>query len=291
MADLYEERQDPGMDLTFLGTGGGRFTMIKQLRRTGGMVLEHDGFSCHIDPGPGALVHARNAGLPLEDLDAIVATHAHLDHVGDLHAVIEAMTDGGDAENGALYAAESVFDGAPVPDRYAEGEGTYGTEIPAALDGYHASLVPETVRLQDGEEHDPGPFAMRCLETEHSDPRTVAFTLEADGTTAGFVTDTGWFDGLPDFFAGCDVLVVNLMRPHDREWKGHLNTADAARLLDAVEPDAAVMQHFGAALLYGGVAAEREWLAGETDADVAWAEDGTTVDLERPRQGLDRSLD
>ncbi|MFB6294858.1 MAG: MBL fold metallo-hydrolase, partial [Candidatus Nanohaloarchaea archaeon] len=98
-----------------------------------------------------------------------------------------------------------------------------------------------------------GPFRMRCIETEHSDPRTVAFTLDDGETRTGFVTDTELFDDLIDFFDGCDALVVNMMRPHDREWKGHLNTADAAELLNAVEPEVAVVQHFGAALIYEGV--------------------------------------
>ncbi|MFB6076949.1 MAG: MBL fold metallo-hydrolase, partial [Candidatus Nanohaloarchaea archaeon] len=248
------------MDLTFLGTGGGRFTMIEQLRRTGGM--EHDGFTMHIDPGPGALVQAHEEGFDPEETDAVLVSHAHLDHCGDMHAVIEAMTAGGDADRGTLLAAESVFDGADVPATYSEGEGMYGDRVPAALDDYHGELVGETERLADGSTVNIGPFTVvDCVETDHSDPRTVAYTVSAGDISAGFVTDTAWFDALPAFFEGVDVLVANLMRPHDHEWKGHLNTADAARLLEETDPGFAVMQHFGAALIYGGVDAEREWLA------------------------------
>ncbi len=281
------------MELTFLGTGGGRFSMIKQLRRTGGMFLEHSGFSCIIDPAPGALVRAREAGIALEELDAVVVTHAHLDHDGDMEVMIEAMTDGGKEKRGALLCAESVLDGADIEEKYVKGGGTYGERVPPSLDPYHESLAGDIVRLRDGSEHRLGPFAMRCIETKHSDPRTVAFTLATDDRTVGFVSDTELFPGLAEFFSGADVLVVNMLRPHDNEWKGHLNTADAAELVNDVAPELAIMQHFGAALIYSSVQAEADWLRERThtDIDIVMAEDGMTVDLAGNGRGLDRFLD
>ncbi|MDY6768971.1 MAG: MBL fold metallo-hydrolase [Candidatus Nanohaloarchaea archaeon] len=278
------------MQLTFLGTGGGRFAMIKQLRATGGIYLEHGDFSGVIDPAPGALVRARGEGIDLEDLDAVIVSHAHLDHDGDMDVMIEAMTRGGKEERGTLLCAASVLDGAAIPDRYVEGGGTYGDRVPPSLDTYHESLVPDIVRLEDGTETAIGPFDMRCIETEHSDPRTVAFTLDDGDTTAGFVTDTELFDDLVDFFTDSDVLIVNMMRPHDKEWKGHLNTADAAELLNETEPDYAIMQHFGAALIYSSVNEEAAWLEERTDVEFAMAEDGMTVDLGDRNGPLDAYL-
>lgn len=279
------------MELTFLGTGGGRFSMIRQLRQTGGMVLQDEtGFSMHIDPGPGALVHARQQGIALEELDAVLVTHAHLDHCGDMHAIIEAMTEGGKAERGRLFGSASVFSGADLPAKYAKGEGTYGAHIDAALDSFHRDLVAETAVLEDGDELAAGPYTLRCIETQHSDPRTIAFRLDGDEHDVGFVSDTALFDGLIDFFAGCDALVINHMRPREREWKGHLNSSDVVTLLDAVDPDAAVLQHFGSALIYASVRDEVAWVQEQVDAELVAARDGMTVDPVAPRQGLDRFL-
>lgn len=279
------------MELTFLGTGGGRFTTIKQLRRTGGMHLTHDGHRTHIDPGPGALVHARKERIPLEDLDTLIVTHAHFDHCNDMNAVIEAMTGGGKTERGTVYVSRSVLEGAAIPERYTEGKGVYGGRIDPVLDGFHRSLPAAVEPCEAGDTFEEGPFTMACTGTEHSDPTTFAFSLETGRRRYGFVTDTELTDDLVDFFADCAVLVVNLMRPHDREWKGHCNTADAADLLNTVEPDFAVMQHFGAALLYGSVNKEQAWLKDETDVDFVMAEDGMTLDLEQPKQGLERFMD
>lgn len=254
------------------------------------MFLQDEDLSVYIDPGPGALLQAREDGIGLEELDALIVTHAHLDHMGDMHAIIEAMTKGGDREEGILLAAESVLEGADIPGKYTDGEGTYGERVPPALDPYHERLVPEMKLLEDGKELELGHLTMRCLETEHSDPRTVAFTLGVGGREYGFVSDTGFFPGLVDFFQGSDALILNMMRPHDHEWKGHLSTEDAAKLLEEVEPEFGVMQHFGAAMIHGSVKEEGKWLKERSDVDFAMAEDGMEIDLDQPKKGLEKSI-
>ena len=91
--------------LRFLGTAGARFVMIKQLRSSGGMWLELGGSRILVDPGPGSLVRA-TSGRPKLDptkLDAIIITHKHLDHTGDLNVMIEAMTEGGFRKRGLVF--------------------------------------------------------------------------------------------------------------------------------------------------------------------------------------------
>ena len=58
----------------------------------------------HVDPGPGALVRALSHVPPCNprELDAIVLSHKHLDHSGDVNVVIEAMTSGGFRRRGAV---------------------------------------------------------------------------------------------------------------------------------------------------------------------------------------------
>ena len=46
------------ISLRFLGTGGARWVVAKQIRSSGGFWLQADGTNVHVDPGPGALVRA-----------------------------------------------------------------------------------------------------------------------------------------------------------------------------------------------------------------------------------------
>ena len=41
--------------IKYLGTSGGRFSMIRQLRSTGGLWFRYGGVQGVIDPGPGSL--------------------------------------------------------------------------------------------------------------------------------------------------------------------------------------------------------------------------------------------
>ena len=68
--------------VTFIGTSGGRFATISQVRGTGGVYIE-DQIRIHLDPGPGALVTMSKMGMDPRLTDVIVVSHGHPDHYGD----------------------------------------------------------------------------------------------------------------------------------------------------------------------------------------------------------------
>src|SRR5581483_8142648 len=109
-----------GDQVVFVGSGGGRMTTAFQARATGGVWVLLDGVRVCVDPGPGALVHARARTLNLDPsaLDAVVLTHKHLDHSGDVNAMIEAMTQGGTRRRGVVLAPRDAYDDDPVILRY-----------------------------------------------------------------------------------------------------------------------------------------------------------------------------
>ena len=81
------------MEIVFLGTGGGRFVLVKQLRWTGGFRINSPSANIHVDPGPGALTHSHSLKQDPLKLDAIIVTHYHIDHCSDAAVLIEGMTD------------------------------------------------------------------------------------------------------------------------------------------------------------------------------------------------------
>ncbi|MGZ7095995.1 MAG: MBL fold metallo-hydrolase, partial [Methanobacterium sp.] len=100
------------MELTVLGSGGGRFATITQRRMTGGLRIDGiDGKNIHIDPGPGALVRTYQFGLNPLKLDAVLVSHSHTDHYNDAEVLIEAMTRGMTRNKGAVFGSKSVIEG------------------------------------------------------------------------------------------------------------------------------------------------------------------------------------
>jgi ribonuclease BN (tRNA processing enzyme) len=90
--------------ITFLGTAGARFVVTKQFLASGGAWLNLGGTEILLDPGPGCLVQSVKRKLDASKLKAIILSHKHLDHSGDINIMIEAMTEGGRRQRGVVFA-------------------------------------------------------------------------------------------------------------------------------------------------------------------------------------------
>ena len=68
----------PADTITFLGTAGARFMVIRQLAASGGLWLNLSGTEILIDPGPGSIVQSTKRKLRADKLSAIIISHRHL---------------------------------------------------------------------------------------------------------------------------------------------------------------------------------------------------------------------
>jgi len=77
--------------MTFLGTGGGRFATVYQVRNTGGIYIEA-GVNIHLDQGPGTIINLNRLGIDPARTDGVLVSHCHPDHYADAEVLIEGMT-------------------------------------------------------------------------------------------------------------------------------------------------------------------------------------------------------
>ena len=213
--------------LVFLGTGGARFMLARQLLATAGMWVELEGQRLSIDPGPGALVHAVCRGFDPTTLDGVLLTHQHLDHSGDINAVIEAMTLGGSRRRGTVFCPDDALG----PNGVVHG---YLRDYPDQL----VTLAPEhvyrlgalefttTVRLAHGVE-------------------TYGVRVQTRDGTIGLLTDTAVFEGLAEQYMECAVLIVHVVLLEARDNIPHLSVREAEEILGIVRPEIAILTHFG----------------------------------------------
>ena len=59
-------------NIIFLGTAGSSAVVSKQLRASGGIILQVEDLQFHLDPGPGALTKAKEYGIDLQHNTAIL---------------------------------------------------------------------------------------------------------------------------------------------------------------------------------------------------------------------------
>ncbi len=262
----------------FLGTAGARFVMARQLRSSAGTVVCLQGVCVLLDPGPGTLVRCAAVQPPVSptSLDAILLTHSHIDHSGDVNAMLDAMTLGGFRRRGRLYAPRECLAGEdPVVLGYVR-EGLEEVVVLEAEQTY--AIAPAGDRPGDALTFSTSPPHRHSAETYG-----VVFRPQG-GPTVGFVTDTEYWDGLGGAYAGADVLVVNVVRhePYREARILHLCLAGARRVIEQVRPKKAVLTHFGMTMLEAGPEELARALSAELGLEVTAARDGMTLPLGEP---------
>jgi phosphoribosyl 1,2-cyclic phosphodiesterase len=248
--------------ITFLGTGGGRFATIYQIRATGGIYI-NDGARVHLDPGPSALMNMRRLALDPAKTDAVLISHCHPDHYADAEMLIEGMTKGGFKLTGTLAGSISAI------------QGTEG--FSPAVSDYHRSITAGVVTAVPGESFEIKGMKVEVTPTSHSDPSGVGFRFHTSTGIVSYVGDTELFPRLVDAHRGCRVLVLNLTRPLGSRIPKHLCTEDAAELASALRPEVVLLTHFGMKLVHEGVKHQAEHIENASGSRTLAAEDLMTV--------------
>ena len=254
----------PKVEITFLGTGGGRFATITQKRRTAGIRIMSEGLNLHLDPGPGALVYSVNEGLDPQKINAIFVSHSHPDHYTDAEVLIEAMTRGMTKKRGVLVAAKSVLSG--------------GSVCEPSISKYHQQMPEQKIEAVPNMTFQIADVKLSVTEARHTDPDTVGFRFETpDFGDFAYTSDTEYFEGIGKYYEGVRLLMLCIMRPAGKPWKGHMTTNDAIRIVEEARPEQAVLTHFGMQMIFRGPTSEAKLIEEKTGVPTVAAMDGMRV--------------
>lgn len=253
------------MKITFLGTGGGRFSAISQRRMTGGFRIDNlNGKNYHVDPGPGALVRTYQFGFDPRNLDGVFVSHAHTDHYNDAEILIEAMTRGMTKEYGVVLGNKSVLDGY---ERWGPG-----------ISKYHQSHSKKYVLGPNQVENING-CSVKGTKTVHGDPEGVGFQIDYKGFKISYTSDTGYFEDLHKYHEGADILIASVLRPGNKSIRGHLCSRNFIELLKEVKPKLAIMTHFGLKMLSIDPIDEAKRITKESGVKTLAAFDGMSFEV------------
>jgi phosphoribosyl 1,2-cyclic phosphodiesterase len=270
-------------EIIFLGTGGGRFTTITQKRRTAGIRIIGENLNLHLDPGPGALVYSVSEGLDPQKLNAIFVSHCHPDHYTDAEVLIEAMTRGMTKKRGVLAASKSVLRGSEVCE--------------PSISKYHQQMLEQVIEAVPNMRFQVADLAVSVAEARHTDPDAVGFKFETkEYGDFAYTSDTEYFEGIGKYYRGVRLLMLCVMRPAGKPWKGHMTTEDAIKIIQEAQPEQAVLTHLGMQMIFQGPAREAKLIEEKTGTPTVAATDGMRivfgekmeVQTVKPKQGLDK---
>ena len=227
------------MEIVFIGSGGGRINLIKQVRATGGFRINSSNANIHVDPGPGALVYSVKMKQNPLSIDCIIVTHNHTDHVTDAQVMVEGMTNYSLKKTGIFIGSRNVIE-------------------ENGISPWHQSKIEQLYIAKWGEkkkfETKKGSFEIEIIKLKHEEPTVFGFKLHLEGKTIGYVSDTEYFEGLGESFAGCDVLIINCIKPETDAYGGHLTVKGVIAILGKARPKEAIITHMGMKMLRMGPA-------------------------------------
>ena len=257
----------PDKDIVkFLGTAGARFVVARQLRYSAGTLVRLAGQSIMVDPGPGTLTRCALARPRIDaaKLDAIILTHAHIDHSNDVNVLIDAMTQGGLERRGVLFA----------PAECLEGPG-------AVVLNYLRAFPQRIVTLKAESQYELGAVRFTTSMRHKHAAETYGLRFHRAAGDVSFIVDTAFFDGLIDAYKGSQVLIVNVVRhvPHESADVLHLTLEDAERIIREVAPRKAVLTHFGMTMLKAVPRDVAQKASEKLGIEIIAASDGMTLEL------------
>ena len=250
-------------NIIFLGTGGDSYVVGRQIRASGGIILQIGDDQYHIDPGPGTLSMAKETGINLRANTALFVTHNHINHCNDINAVIDAMTYSGFDKKGVLVANNTVINGS--------------LNYQPFLQKYYRGCLERFIVLEESGKVGINDVEVKAIKAKHSEPNAIGFKFITPDFTLTYTGDTAYsVENLADY-ENSDVLILNVPCLKKEESKDNLCKEDAINIIKKVNPRLAIITHFGINFLKAGPLYEIREIQKETNCQVIAATDGMVI--------------
>ncbi|UGV41623.1 MBL fold metallo-hydrolase [Methanococcoides orientis] len=198
------------MKITFLGTG---VAIPQKDRVQSGLLMEISEKKVLFDCGGGVLNRIFESGNLHTDIDTIVLSHLHLDHVADVMCLLKAnwLCDKFDS---TIYGPAGTREWLNrVMDIYPYMKEKVSVDVVEVAPG-------EEFKLFDG-------CDVKCASGIHSVP-SLAYQVRHDGQTVVYSGDTEPCEDIMELAQGCDMLIHECSFPLNFEMTNH-TTPDMLR--------------------------------------------------------------
>lgn len=211
------------MKITTLGMWGG---YPEAGEATSSFLLEYEGTRLLFDCGSAVLSTYLTMGT-LADLDAVLISHYHPDHVADI----------GVLQHAAMIQTQLGNLSKTIP--------IYGhTQDTVEFEKLSYKGMTEGKEVMEGTSFEVGPFHISVCPTIHP-VYCLAYRIEAGGKVAVFTADTQWTDDLVPFAQEADLLVseANVYPQYAGKIQGHMTGEEAGKLAMQANVKRLVLTH------------------------------------------------
>lgn len=203
------------MEITFLGTG---VAIPQKDRVQSGVLVGLEEKPLLIDCGSGVLNRIYEAGVRHTDIDTVLLSHLHLDHVADLLPLLKAnwLMDKTDMR---IYGPEGTWE--------------WFTKLLGLYEYMLDKVEVEVIELSPGEDFVPEGFdcEVACAAAAHSVP-TLAYRVMSGEGEIVYSGDTEPCRDVMDLAVEADLLIHECSFPAGMEVTNHTTPSSLSELLD-----------------------------------------------------------
>ena len=218
------------MELIILGSGTG----VPSIKRgSPGALVRAGGTSLLLDGGSGTLVKMLQAGVTCKDLNNILYSHIHPDHVADLVPLIFACKYQEDPREKDL----SIIGGRGFRHYFEGLRWVYGAWVePDSFRIHIREVLADDIHLED--------IRVTTLPLDHT-PESVGYRIESpEGRTLVYSGDTDYCRNIVELANGVDLLLLEASFPDTKKVKGHLTPSLAGRIAREAGCKRLILTHF-----------------------------------------------
>lgn len=242
------------MPLEIIVLGSGTRVLNPERSMAGYAVRAPESFVL-LDCGDGVIRLGLEAGLPMLQIDAILFSHLHLDHLADLPPLLWALHgEGQQRAERPLY----LF-GPPGLRSFFEGMiGLYGDwilRVPCEI----------VVREVQHERFNIGACEVQAYAMAHGVPAN-GYRLQAQSRVIAYTGDTGPCEAAIALARNADVLITECSFPNGQESPTHLTAGEVGRMAAQARCKRVLLSHLYPEALAADVVSQcREYFSGEIE--------------------------
>lgn len=238
------------MQLTLLGTG---CPAVHADRYGPAQIVRHGDTTLLVDCGSGVTQRMAQAGISGCEIDAVLLTHMHSDHIIDLFQLVISSWHQGRDRPMRVFGPAGTY-------RYVDGlVSLWQAELEQRIEHERRqsalALQTEVTEIKPGEEVEFGAMRVRAVEVDHKPVRhAYGYIFETDEAKLAISGDTRPCDALTEAARGADLLLHEVFVHRD------MGEGQGGRTAETIEP---VASYHTLSSEVGKVAAKAgvKWLA------------------------------
>ncbi len=266
--------------IIFLGSGGGKYMMSTQTRKTGGIYFEFDSLKFVLDPGPGSIVNAVSAKLEPQKMNGVLLSHLHPDHSTDVNVYLDAM----------IIEANLTPEDQDI-DKISKDKKPFliteescvklSEKYYPCVSKFHQN-VSNVACLKDGQTVKKGSLKVTAVKADHYAP-SIGFVIEGS-RKIGYASDGTYYTGQEKSFEGCDLLILNVLVPKGikstKSW--HMCVDEAIDLINKLKqkPKLVILHHLSLWMIRSNLFKQCKIITDATKVKTITAEDFLEINID-----------